>query len=104
MGPQCGNLIQEICDTSIIVGLVTDVVLLTLLVVALIALIAVFRSILRLFKAVETTVGTVQDAAQTISERVISPATENVSTGRRLGSTVGFLMGLFRKRRGNKDN
>ena len=95
---------DTVSDVATIVGLVADVVLLILLTVALIALVVVFTQVRKLLKSAQATVDTVQEAAQTISERVIDPATENVDTGRRIGSTVGFLMGMFRSRRRSKDN
>lgn len=91
-------------DIATIVGLVRDVVLLILLTTALVALIIVLTQIKRLLKTAQSTFDTVQDAAQTISDRVINPATENVGTGRRIGSTVGFLMGLFRRKRRPKES
>ena len=95
---------DTVSDVATIVGLVADVVLLILLTVALIALVVVFTQVRKLLKSAQATVDTVQEAAQTISERVIDPATENVDTGRRIGSAVGFLMGMFRSRRRSKDN
>ncbi len=95
---------DTVSDIATIVGLVTDVVLLILLTVALVALFLVFAQIRKLLNSAQVTIDTVQDAAHTISERVINPATQNVSTGRRIGSTVGFVMGLFRNRRRQKDN
>ena len=95
---------DTVSDVATVVGLVTDVVLLILLTAALVALAVVFTQVRKLLNTAQVTIDTVQEAAQTISERVINPATENVSTGRRLGSAVGFLMGLFRKRNRNNDN
>lgn len=95
---------DTVSDIATIVGLARDVVLLTLLTVALLALAVIFTQVRRLLKASQETIETVQEAAQKISERVVDPATENVSTGRRIGSTVGFLMGLFGNRRRRKDD
>lgn len=95
---------DTVSDIATIVGLARDVVLLTLLTVALLALAVIFTQVRRLLKASQETIETVQDAAQKISERVVDPATENVSTGRRIGSAVGFLMGLFGNRRRRKDD
>lgn len=95
---------DTVSDIATIVGLVTDVVLLILLTAALIALVMVFALIRKLLSTAQATIDTVQEAAQTVSERVINPAAENVSTGRRIGSAAGFLMGLFGRRRRRKNS
>ena len=95
---------DTVSDIATIVGLARDVVLLTLLAVALIALVIILALVRKLLSTAQATLETVQDAVETVSERVINPATENVSTGRRVGSAVGFVMGLFRNRRRQNGN
>ena len=95
---------DTVSDIATIVGLVTDVVLLILLAFALIALAVVFAMVSKLLSTAQQTLETVQGAAETVSERVINPATENVGTSRRIGSAVGFLIGLLRRRRRSNDN
>ena len=95
---------DTVTDIATIVGLVTNVVLLVLITVALVALAVVFSQIRKLISTAQSTLETVQDAAETVSERVINPATENVGTSRRIGSAVGFLIGLFRRKRRQNGN
>ena len=95
---------DTVSDIATIVGLVTNVVFLILLTFALVALALVFSQIRKLLSTAQSTLETVRDAAETVSERVIDPATENVGTSRRIGSAVGFVIGLFRSRRQQKSN
>ena len=91
-------------DIATVVGLVRDVVLLTLLLVALIALLVIFTKIRELLNTVKDTAESVQDAVNTISEKVVEPATSNAGTMRGLGGFFGFILGLRgRKRRKTND-
>ncbi len=95
---------DTVSDIATIVGLVTDVVLLILVTAVLIGFFVVFALISKLLSTAQSTLETVQDAAETVSERVINPATENVGTSRRIGSAVGFLIGLLRRKRQSNGN
>lgn len=95
---------DTVSDIATIVGLVTDVVLLVLLTVALVAVAVVFALVSKFLKTAQQTLETVQDAAETVSEKVINPATENVGTSRRIGSAIGFVIGLLRRRRRSDGN
>ncbi len=91
-------------DIATVVGLVRDVVLLALLTVALIALIVVFSKIRDLLNTVKETAKSVQDAVNTVSEKVVEPAASNAGAMRGIGGFLGFILGLRgRKRRKSKN-
>ena len=91
-------------DIATVVGLVRDVVLLALLTVALIALLVVFSKIRYLLNTVKETAESVQDAVNTVSEKVVEPAASNAGAMRGISGFLGFILGLRgRKRRKSKN-
>ena len=78
--------------------------LLALLTVALIALLVVFSKIRDLLNTVKETAESVQDAVNTVSEKVVEPAASNAGAMRSIGGFFGFILGLRgRKRRKSKN-
>ena len=95
---------ETVNDIAAIVGLVRDVVLLVLLTVALIALIVVFSKASQILSALKSTVDTLQETVNMVSEKVVEPAASNVDTARRLGGIAGFALGIFQRRKKDKDD
>ena len=95
---------ETVSDIAAIVGLVRDVVLLVLLTVALIALIVVFSKARQILITIKSTVDTLQETVAMVSEKVVEPAASNMGTARRLGGVAGFALGMFRKRKKDKDD
>ena len=95
---------ETISDIAAIVGLVRDVVLLVLLTVALIALIVVFSKARQILITIKSTVDTLQETVTMVSEKVVEPAASNMGTARRLGGVAGFALGMFRKRKKDKED
>ena len=95
---------ETVSDIAAIVGLVRDVVLLVLLTVALIALIVVFSKARQILITIKSTVDTLQETVTMVSEKVVEPAASNMGTARRLGGVAGFALGMFRKRKKDKDD
>ena len=91
-----------VTNIAVVVGLVRDVVFLTLLIVALIALLVVFKKIRELLNTIKDTAESVQEAVNTVSEKVVEPAASNAGAMRGIGGFFGFILGLRgRKRRKN---
>ena len=93
-------------DIAIIVGLVRDILLLSLLTIALIALLIIAAKIRQLLNTVQETANTVketvdsvQDTVNTVSEKVVEPASSNAGAMRRLGGFFGFILGMVRRRK-----
>ena len=95
---------ETVSDIAAIVGLVRDVVLLVLLTVALVALIIVFSKARQILITLKSTVDTLQETVTMVSEKVVEPAASNMGTARRLGGVAGFALGMFRKRKKDKDD
>ena len=95
---------ETVTDIAAIVGLVRDVVLLVLLTVALVALLIVFGKLRQLLNTVKSTADTVQETVTMVSEKVVEPASSNMGTAKRLGGIAGFALGIFRKRKKDKDD
>ena len=95
---------ETVSDIAAIVGLVRDVVLLVLLTVALVALIIVFSKARQILITIKSTVDTLQETVTMVSEKVVEPAASNMGTARRLGGVAGFALGMFRKRKKDKDD
>ena len=95
---------ETVSDIAAIVGLVRDVVLLVLLTVALVALIVVFSKARQILITIKSTVDTLQETVTMVSEKVVEPAASNMGTARRLGGVAGFALGMFRKRKKDKDD
>ena len=95
-----------VTDIATIVGLVRDVVLLSLLTIALIALLVIFTKIRQLLNTVQETANTVKETAEsvqetvnTVSEKVVEPASSNAGAMRRLGGFFGLILGMVRRRK-----
>ena len=95
---------EIIDDIATVVGLVRDVVLLALLTVALIALLVVFSKIRDLLNTVKETAESVQDAVNTVSEKVVEPAASNAGAMRGIGGFFGFILGLRGRKRRKKND
>ena len=95
---------ETISDIAAIVGLVRDVVLLVLLTVALVALIIVFSKVRQLLITIKSTAETVQETVTMVSEKVAEPAASNMGTARRIGGIAGFALGIFKRRKKDKDD
>ena len=95
---------ETVSDIAAIVGLVRDVVLLVLLTVALVALIIVFSKARQILITLKSIVDTLQETVTMVSEKVVEPAASNMGTARRLGGVAGFALGMFRKRKKDKDD
>ena len=93
------KLIEQI---AIVVGLVRDILLLVLLAVALIALVVVFSKISQLLNTVKDTAESVQEAVNTISEKVVEPTASNAGVMRGIGGFFGFILGMGRRRKQEK--
>ena len=80
-----------------IVGLVRDVILLLLLTVALIALLVIARKVIGLLNTARQTAEKAKDMLETVSERVVKPASSNPVAFRAFGKVLGFLAGFLRR-------
>ncbi len=81
-------------NIATVVGLARDVVLFLLLTVALIALLVIFNKIRELLNTVKDTAESIQEAVNTVSEKVVEPAASNAGAMRGLGGFFGFILGL----------
>lgn len=95
-----------VTDIAIIVGLIRDVLLLSLLTIALIALLIIFSKIRQLLNTVQETANTVKETADSVqetvnavSEKVVEPASSNAGAMRKLGGFFGFILGMVRRRK-----
>ena len=86
-------------DIATIIGLARDVVLLLLLTVVLIALIVIAKKVIGLLNTAKRTANKAQDMLETLSERVVKPASSNPRAFRAIGSVLGFLAGFLRRSR-----
>ena len=96
-------------DIAIVVGLVRDVLLLSLLTIALIALLIIAAKIRQLLNTVQETANTVKETADSVqetvnavSEKVVEPAASNAGVMRGVGGVFGFLLGMGRRRKRQK--
>lgn len=86
-------------DIATIVGLIRDVILLLVLAVALFGVLFVVKKGLGLLNAAKQAVETTRDIMETVSDRVVKPASSNPGAFRLFGSLLGFLAGFFRRSR-----
>ena len=90
-------LLDIINNVATIIGLARDVVLVLLLTVALIALIVIARKVIGLLNTVRQTAEKAKDMLETVSERVVKPASSNPTAFRVFGRALGFLAGFLRR-------
>ena len=90
---------ETVENIAVVVGLARDVLLMLVLAAALILVLMVMA----LLRSVRDTAKTVQEAVETISEKIIEPAAEEVETSRNVGRIVGFALGIFRKKKKRSD-
>ena len=86
-------------DIATIIGLARDVILLLLLTVALIALLVIAKKVVGLLNAAKEAADKAQDMLETVSDKVVGPASSNPKAMRAIGSMLGFLAGFLRRSR-----
>lgn len=90
-------------DFADITGIVRDVLLILIFLVSLFLLVGMYRKLSAVLESAKRTAASVDEIVETVSERIVGPATAGSGAAYGLGKAMAFFAGRKSKNRKEED-